>query len=299
MELNITGAKIYFEIPIFGGIPITQTIISSFLVTVILCVSGYLLGKNLQKRPGKLQVITEKLVSMLYNLVEDTMGKHCSYWAPFIGTMFLSSLLGTFIGMTGFLRSSTADLSTTLTWAIMVSVLIWYNSIKANGFGGWLKGFTEPIVVMTPMNIISEIAQPVSMAFRHFGNVAGGGVITQVLYLGMSLLSSALIGLVSSNGTVVSAIVLALGLILLVVGIRKKSMKWDILGAVLTAIGLFALLDVLGILSGVPILDVGLPAILSLYFDVFSGFIQAFVFCLLTMIYISSACPAPKEQAAE
>lgn len=294
MELNITGAKIYFEIPIFGGIPITQTLISSFLVTVILCVSGYLLGKNLQKRPGKLQVMSEKLVSMLYNLVEDTMGKHCSYWAPFIGTMFLSSLLGTFIGMTGFLRSTTADLSTPLTWAIMVSVLIWYNSIKANGFGGWLKGFTEPIVVMTPMNIISEIAQPVSMAFRHFGNVAGGGVITQVLYLGMSLLSAALIGLVSSNGTVVSLIVLVLGLALLVVGIRKKSMKWDILGAVLSAIGLFALLDVLGVLSGVPIMDVGVPAILSLYFDVFSGFIQAFVFCLLTMIYISSACPAPK-----
>lgn len=299
MELNITGAKIYFEIPIFGGIPITQTIVSSFLVTVILCVSGYLLGKNLQKRPGRLQVITEKLVSMLYNLVEDTMGKHCSYWAPFIGTLFLSSLLGTFIGMTGFLRSTTADLSTPLTWAIMVSLLIWYNNIKANGFGGWLKGFTEPIWVMTPMNLISEVAQPVSMAFRHFGNVAGGGVITQVLYLGMSLLSAALIGLVSSNGTVVSAIVLALGLILLVVGIRKKSMKLDILGAVLSAVGLFALLDVLGVVSGIPILDVGLPAVLSLYFDVFSGFIQAFVFCLLTMIYISSACPPPKDAAAE
>lgn len=299
MELNITGAKIYFEIPIFGGIPITQTIVSSFLVTVILCVCGYLLGENLQKRPGKLQVITEKLVSMLYNLVEDTMGKHCSYWAPFIGTLFLSSLLGTFIGMTGFLRSTTADLSTPLTWAIMVSLLIWYNNIKANGFGGWLKGFTEPIWVMTPMNLISEVAQPISMAFRHFGNVAGGGVITQVLYLGMSLLSAALIGLVSSNGTVVSAIVLALGLILLVVGIRKKSMKLDILGAVLSAVGLFALLDVLGVVSGVPILDVGLPAVLSLYFDVFSGFIQAFVFCLLTMIYISSACPPPKDAAAE
>mgnify|MGYP000220057724 CR=1 FL=1 len=113
--------------------------------------------------------MTEKAVSMLYRLVSETMGSHNAHWAPYIGTVFLSSLLGSLIGMTGVLRSTTADLSTTLTWALMTSVLIWYHSIKNNGFLGWLKGFTEPIVVMTPMNIVSEIAQPISMAFRHFG----------------------------------------------------------------------------------------------------------------------------------
>ena len=55
--------------------------------------------------------------------------------------------------------------------------------------------------------------------------------------------------------------------------------------------------EVLGVATGIPILDVGLPAILSLYFDVFSGVIQAFVFSLLTMIYVSSACPAPEDAA--
>ena len=80
----------------------------------------------------------------------------------------------TLASLTGFLRSSTADLSTTLTWALMTTALVWYNNIKNNGFFGWLKGFTEPVVVMTPMNIISEIAQPISMSFRHFvlGTVA-------------------------------------------------------------------------------------------------------------------------------
>ena len=168
-SLNVSGAFIYFVIPIFGGIPITQTTVSSLIVTIILIVLSIKLGKNLQKRPTGVQVLVEKGVSMLYGMVAETMGEHNLYWAPFIGTIFLSSILGSRIGMTGLLRSMTADLSCTLVWAVLVSVLIWYNNIKNNGFVGWLKGFTEPIVVMTPMNIIGEIAQPVSMAFRHFG----------------------------------------------------------------------------------------------------------------------------------
>lgn len=291
--MSVNGAKIYFTIPILGGIPITQTTLSSFLVTVILCVAGYFLGRNLKKRPGPVQVLTEKGVSMLYNLVAETMGAHNAHWAPYIGAVFLSSLLGSLIGMTGFLRSATADLSITLTWAVMTSVLIWYHSIKNNGFLGWLKGFTEPIVVMTPMNIISEIAQPISMAFRHFGNVVGGGVITQMLYMALAGISSVVLNAIASSGLLVSAIVLAAGLVLLIAGIQKKKLLPKILGVVLAVVGLFALLEALGVLSGVPIFQVGLPAILSLYFDLFSGFIQAFVFCLLSMVYISSACPPP------
>ena len=138
--MNINGAKIYFTIPILGGIPVTQTALSSFVVMLLLCIVGYRLGRNLKKRPGPSQVLTEKAVSMLYRLVSETMGSHNAHWAPYIGTVFLSSLLGSLIGMTGVLRSTTADLSTTLTWALMTSVLIWYHSIKNNGFLGWLQG---------------------------------------------------------------------------------------------------------------------------------------------------------------
>lgn len=146
----MNGPKIYFTIPLFGGIPITQTIVSSFVVMVCLCVAGILLGRNLQKRPSRRQVLVEKGVSMLYGMVEDTMGKHNAYWTPYIGALFLSSICGSYIGMTGIFRSATADLSTTVTWALMTSFLCWGCSIRANGFVGWLKGFTEPIVVMTP-----------------------------------------------------------------------------------------------------------------------------------------------------
>ena len=242
----MNGPKIYFMIPLFGGIPITQTTASSFAVMLLLCIAGIVLGSNLQKRPSRRQVLVEKGVTMLYGMVEDTMGKHNSYWTPYIGALFLSSACGSLIGMTGILRSATSDLSTTLTWALMTSVLVWVCSIRANGVWGWLKGYAEPVAVMLPMNIVSEIAQPISMAFRHFGNIMGGGVLTSLLYSALAAASSLIFGWLP------------------------------------------------GLLGEIPFLQVGIPAVLSLYFDIFSGFVQALVFSLLTMVYVGNACPPPE-----
>ena len=295
MNVNVTGPFIYFTIPIFGGIPITQTTISLFVVTLLLCGASIYLGKGLNKRPGGKQVLVEKGISMMHNMVIDTMGAHNAHWTPFIIVLFMSSICGSLIGMTGFLRSATADLSCTITWAVMVSVIIWYNNIKNNGFVGWLKGFTEPVVVMTPMNIISEIAQPVSMAFRHFGNVAGGGVITSILYTALAAVSTLLINLVASSGIAVGIVLIVVGAGLLIYGIKAKKLGAKIFAGVFAALGIFGLLQVFGVLSNVPIFQFGIPAVLSIYFDLFSGFVQALVFSLLSMVYIASSCPDPAE----
>ncbi len=296
MELSVTGAFIYFTIPIFGGIPITQTTVSSLVVTVVLCLLFITCGKDLKKRPGGRQVMVEKGVDMLMNMVKETMGEHNLSWTPFIGTIFLSSIFGSYIGLTGFLRSTTADISCVGVWAIMVSVIIWYLNIKNNGFLGWLKGFTEPIVVMTPMNIVSEIAQPVAMAFRHFGNVAGGGVITSIIYAALSAASVAVLNLIAASGWLVSVILLAVGAGLLVLWKQKKKTVALVFGIISLVLGFCGLLQVSGLLPGLPILTYGVPAVLSCYFDLFSGFVQAYVFTLLTMVYISGALPGPEDK---
>ena len=263
MDLSVNGPKVYVRIEnlyqqfkgtmvdIFGnfGNLITQTTVSLFAVTILLIILGLIASKNLTKRPGKLQVLTEKGVSMIYGLVEDTMGKHNLHFAPYIGTLFLCSIFGSLIGTTAIFRSTTADLSVTLAWALVTTGMVWYNNIKNFGFKAWLKGFTEPIVVMTPMNIVSEIAQPLSMAFRHFGNVAGGSVLTSLIYAALAVATKAI----------------------------------------------FSWLPQMVLELFPPVLQAGIPAFLSLYFDFFSGFVQAFVFCLLTMVYVAGACP-PKEE---
>ena len=285
MNINVSGAYIYFTIPIFGGIPITQTTVSGLIVTLLLCSCFVLLGKGLTKRPGKKQVLVEKGVMMLYNMVCETMGKHNAHYLPLIGTIFLSSICSSLIGMTGFIRSATADLVVPLVWALVVSVIIWRNTIKKDGIGSFLKNY------INPMNLVSDVAQPASMALRHFGNVAGGGVITSILYTALGILSAKIINLVS--GTVVTpAVVLALGIALCIWGRRTKKKVRLVFGIVFGVVALLGLLQHFGILSDVPIFQFGIPAVLSLYFDLFSGFVQALVFSLLSMVYIAGSCPA-------
>jgi F-type H+-transporting ATPase subunit a len=264
-------------------------------VAVILGIVGIWLGKDLKKRPTGRQVLAEKGIAMLYDLTVSVMGKHNARWMPFMGTIFLSSMCGSLIGLTGFLRSSTADLSCTLTWALMVSVVIWACNIKRNGVVGWLKGFTEPVVVMTPMNLISEIAQPIAMAFRHFGNVAGGGVITAIIYTAFALMSSIVLNAIASVGWLMGVVLMLAGVGAWWLSLKgKKKLLLRILGTLSGVLGLFGLWEALGILSGVPVLALGIPAVLSVYFDVFSGFVQALVFTLLSMVYIAGACPPPE-----
>lgn len=297
--IEVKGAEELFQI---GPFSITQTIISLTVVSLILIVAGILLGRNLQKRPGKLQVLTEKGVMMLTDLVVSTMGEHNIRWVPFIGTIFLSSILGSVIGMTGFIRSSTADLAVVLTWAVITSVVIWYENIRQNGILGWLKGFTEPIFVMTPMNIISEIAQPIAMAFRHFGNVAGGSIITMIIYTALALASSVLIRLIASS-VIMPIVITCVGVSVLILAMRIKKgalikLAIGFIGVMCTALGILGGLthfDLLGNIE-IPILQFGIPGVLSLYFDLFSGFVQAFVFSLLSMVYIAGACPPTEDK---
>lgn len=292
MSINVTGPYVYFVIPIFGGIPISQTTVSSLVVTIILCILFVTLGKNLTKRPGSRQVLVEKGVSMITNLTASAMGAHNVHWAPFMGCLFLCSICGSYIGLTGFLRSSTADINCTATWALMVSFIIWFNNIKKDGIGKFLKNY------INPMNLVSDLAQPLSMSFRHFSNVSVGGIISAIIYAALSLLSTVVIGLVASAGWLMGGVLILAGVLLYFLWAKKKIFR-SILAAITFVIGLFGLLQGLGILSDVPVFTYGIPAVLSLYFDLFSGFIQALVFTLLSMVYIAGSLPEPEKDSDE
>ena len=247
MNVEVTGARVLIEIPELGGPVLTETIVNMWIVMAVIVGLCIFLTRGMQVHARtKRQIVAEMIVGAFDNLVSTNMGvKYATSWyLPFIGALFclslgcsLSSLIGCY--------APTSDLSTVLAWALLVFALITYNKIRSGGILGYLKGFTDPIPVMTPFNIIGEIATPISMAFRHFGNIASGSVITALIYGGLSALSGLVLGLLPG----------ALG----------------------------------ETLSNIPIFAAGIPAVLSLYFDFFSSFLQAFIFCMLTMMYVASA----------
>ncbi len=249
MEIDITGGRIFytfpFDFPILGKLQITETMVISWVVMVIITGLCIWLTHDLKvEQISKRQALAEWLVEKANHFVLGNMGEEFRHLIPFVAALFATSLVSNLISLVG-LRSPTADLSTEAAWAVVVFIMITGQKIKTNGIGGYMKGFTEPIPVLTPFNILSELATPISMACRHFGNILSGVVINTLVYGALAVASSALFGLIPG------------------------------------AVG--------DVLAKIPFLDVGIPAILSVYFDWFSGFMQAFIFCMLTTMYIKGA----------
>ena len=288
MELN--GAKILYtihtNIPLLGDFKITQTLVSTWIVMALLSGFAIWLGHDLKlENVSKRQAAAEFIVTRLEQFVHDNMGFHFDQYIPLIGAIFALSVGCNLISVVG-LWSPTADLNTEAAWAIVVFVLIMYYKIKTNGILTYLKGLLDPIFIMAPINVLSEISTPVSMAFRHFGNILSGTVISALIYAALTAASNALFGALGSS-LVVAIIVTVLGLVPAVIGFRQKKKRLLIPGAVVAVLGVLAVLTNLG--AAYPWLTLGIPAIPSLYFDWFSGCIQAFIFCTLTTLFSKQA----------
>lgn len=241
--IQIHGAFIYFTVPLpFGGLPVTESQVNSLAVTLSVLFLCLFLTRGMTPRGGgKWQHFAEFIVGFTDKLVKNNMGESFSGFSPFIGAMMALSALSSLLSLLG-LYPPTSDINIVGGWALLVFFLITYYKMKCGPLH-YLRSFADP-PLLTPLNVISEVATPLSMAFRHYGNVLSGSVISVLLAAGLSGLSCLVLGWLP------------------------------------------------GVLGEFPLLRVGIPAILSLYFDLFSGCLQAYIFAMLTMLYVGGAFPA-------
>ena len=215
-----------FSYELFGQtVWITTTHICLLIVILLLSIFAIVTGAVMKRAtlvPGTFQNIVEMIVEMLDGMVSGTLGKHASKFANYIGTVFIFILISNISGLLG-LRPPTADYGVTLPLGIATFVIVFFNKIKYQKVSGFLKGLCDPWPFWAPINIIGDVAVPISLSLRLFANVL--------------------------SGTVMLALVYAL--------LAKVAYIW--------------------------------PAVLHVYFDLFSGAIQTYVFCMLTMTYISDA----------
>lgn len=236
--ISITGARIFFTVPMpFQDLYITEAQVNSaFVMISIFFLCLYMTHGLKVKAELKRQHIVEYIIEKADNLIKNNMGGFFKAYSPFIIAIMALSGFSSLISLFG-LFPPTSDINIVGGWAILVFFLITYYKLKG-GIGNYLKGFTEPIPVMLPLNILGEVATPVSLAFRHYGNVLSGCVISVLIGTALSGLTDIVLG-------------------------------WDF-----------------------PLFQIGLPGVLSIYFDVFSGCMQAFIFAMLTMLNISGGFPA-------
>ena len=216
-----------FSYELFGQtVWITTTHVCVLIVMLIIagfCIAANRAVKHATEGPGAFQNVVELIVEMLDGMIGGVMGKQAVRFRNYIGTIFIFILISNISGLLG-LRPPTADYGVTFALGIITFTLIHFNKFKYQKVSGVLKGLCDPWPIWAPINIVSDLAVPVSLSLRLFANILSGTAIMALIY---ALLS-------------------------------KFAIIW--------------------------------PAALHVYFDLFSGAIQTYVFCMLTMTYITDAC---------
>ena len=206
-----------FSYELFGQkLWITTTHVSILIIDVVL-ILFFLMVKKKMKNPEN---GAELMVEMLDNMVKGSLGENAGKFANYIGSIFIFILISNISGIFG-LRPPTADYGVTLPLGVLSFLIIQFNNIKHNKLGA-AKALLDPIPLFLPVNIIGEIAVPISLSLRLFGNVLSGTVMMALIY-----------------------------------GLIPVFFKF------------------------------GIPAVLHVYFDLFAGAIQTYVFCMLTMTYVN------------
>ena len=216
-----------FSYELFGQtLWITTTHVCVLIVMLIIvgfCIEAGHMVKHAKEVPTGFQNVVELIVEMLDKMTVGVMGKQAVRFRNYIGTIFIFILFSNISGLLG-LRPPTADYGVTFALAIISFTLIRYNELKYQKLSGVLKGLCDPWPIWAPINIIGNLAVPISLSLRLFANILSGTAIMALIY---TLLN-------------------------------KIAIIW--------------------------------PAALHVYFDLFSGAIQTYVFCMLTMTYIADAC---------
>lgn len=208
-----------FTIPIFGGIPVPDSCVVSWIIIAVVVLLSIILTHNMKKVPVGKQCLLEIGITWMHNFFLDTLGPHGKKYLSILETFLIYIGFSNLIGIFGFVPP-TKDINVTVALAVMASVLIQIAGFKERGAKKWAKGFLEPMPVMLPMNLLELVTRPLSMSMRLFGNVLGAFVVMELI-------------------------------------------KICIPG--------------------------GIPVPFSLYFDIFDGAIQAYVFVFLTSLFMAEA----------
>ena len=177
-ELNCTPV---FEIPVFGGIAVNESIVVTWIIMAVLTVLSVVLVRNLKvENPGKVQLALESAIGWAQDFFEGIIGKENRRYVPYLITVALYLAVSNLIGLAGF-KPPTKDLNVTVALALMSIILIEASGIRKKGAKKWLKSLAEPVAVIAPINILEIFIRPLSLCMRLFGNVLGAFVIMELI----------------------------------------------------------------------------------------------------------------------
>jgi len=177
-------------------VPITETVVISWVVMAVLISMSLILTRRLKEIPTGPQAVLEAGVEFLNNFAKNQFGSFSKYLGPYMGSLFLFLLLSNIIPVLSPLeikifgrefippfsiRPPTKDINVTAALALISILLVLVCGLAARGVKGWLKNFLHPVPIMLPFNIMEYGTRLFSLALRLFGNILGAYVLMHLI----------------------------------------------------------------------------------------------------------------------
>ncbi len=159
-----------------------ETLEMTWLAMAIVIIIAFLATRSLKLVPSGWQNVIEMVIVWLNEQIGTTIGSRGQLVAPLLITLFLFLLVSNWLGLIPTLSSPTNDLNTTLGLALMVIVMLHVLGLYYKGFN-YIKHFFQPVAPFVIINLIEEIAKPITLAFRLFGNILAGEILIIILLL--------------------------------------------------------------------------------------------------------------------
>jgi F-type H+-transporting ATPase subunit a len=154
-----------------GPLEITNTVLTSWVIMLLLWLGCWLLSHHLSEKPSAWQTVIEGIVSTIENAIAEVAPEHSRRLLPFIGSLWIYLVIANLAGLLPGAHSPTRDLSTTSALAIMVFLSTHWYGIRIQGLRSYLRHYLTPSPILLPFHLISEITRTVALAIRLFGNM--------------------------------------------------------------------------------------------------------------------------------
>ena len=169
-----------FTIPVLGGIPVSQSVVVSWILIALMTLAAVLLTRNLKPVPGRRQMALEMFVGLINSFSRDIIGKEWKRFAPWLGTVALYIACANMSGLLG-LAAPTKNLNVTAALGLSSMVVIYTAAFRVHGPGAGLRQFLKPASIMLPINLMEVVIRPLSLCMRLFGNVMASFIVMELV----------------------------------------------------------------------------------------------------------------------
>ncbi|HUX86465.1 MAG TPA: F0F1 ATP synthase subunit A [Chloroflexota bacterium] len=175
------------------GLPVTSTVVTTWVIVAVLLVTAALAGRRVSYKASRSQAVLEWGITTLRGMLAEMTGTTDDRYLPLVATVASFVLVSNLVPVIPWVEAPTADINTPIALSLIVFFSVHYFGVRELGVINYLRKFAQPVVLLLPINVLSQLTRTFSLAIRLFGNMISHQIIVAILLLILPLMLPAVL----------------------------------------------------------------------------------------------------------